>query len=124
MTNIFCSLHWLSAQEALRIDVDLELEIAFGLWAGGKPFPQILRQIDAARRLHQQTEAIAALDHRKRGFGGAQPLDPLVHRRDRGQPSRKPFPAGPIACGAEQPGQPAPPPTNTTPPPPPPPRPK
>src|SRR5258705_1664669 len=87
----------LSSQEALRIDVDLELEIAFGLRAGGKPLAQILRQIDAARRLHQQAEPIAALDHRKRGFGGSQHLDPLVDLRDRGQPSRKTFRDGPVS---------------------------
>ena len=31
----------LNSQKALRIDVDLELEIAFGLWAGRQPFAQI-----------------------------------------------------------------------------------
>src|SRR6266403_371577 len=94
-----------SSQKALWID--LELEIAFGLRAGGKPLAQILRQIDAARRLHQQAEPIAALDHRKRGFGGSQHLDPLVDRRDRGQPARKAFRGGPIARRDDQAGEPA-----------------
>src|SRR5260221_14555702 len=107
MTNYFCPSPRLSSKKVLRIDVDLELEIAFGLWAGGKPLPQILRQIDAARRLHQQTEAIAALDHRKRGFSGSQHLDPLVDRRNRAQPARKAFRGGSIACGDDQAGQPA-----------------
>ena len=105
MTNFFARLPL--SQEALWIDVDLELEIAFSLWAGGKPLPQILRQIDAARRLHQQTETIAALDHRERGFGGSQHLDPLVDRRDRGQPARKAFRGGSIACGDDQAREPA-----------------
>src|SRR5260370_21921152 len=73
-----------SLQKALRVDVDLELEIAFGLRTGGEPLAQIFRQIDAACRLHQQPETITALDHRERGFGRSQYLDPLVDRRDRG----------------------------------------
>ena len=41
------------SQKALRIDVDLELEIAFGLGAGRQPFAQIFRQIYIAQRFHQ-----------------------------------------------------------------------
>jgi NAD(P)-dependent dehydrogenase (short-subunit alcohol dehydrogenase family) len=41
------------SQKALRIDVDLELEIAFGLGAGRQPFAQIFRQIYVAQRFHQ-----------------------------------------------------------------------
>ena len=44
-------------EEALRIDVDLEPHIAARLRRGGEPLPQIGRQIEAARRLHQNTES-------------------------------------------------------------------
>src|SRR5438552_13443305 len=70
-----------ASQKALRIDIDLELEIALCLWPRGEPFAQVLRQIDIAQRLHQQTEAIAALDHGERRFCRAQHLHPLIERR-------------------------------------------
>src|SRR6187551_1003731 len=70
-----------SLQKALRIDVDLQLEVALGLRTGGEPFTQVFRQVDIAQRLHQQPEAVAALDHGKRRFGWPQHLDALVDRR-------------------------------------------
>src|SRR6476659_8840699 len=91
-------------QKTLRIDVDLELEIALGLWACRKPLPQILRQIDAPGGFYQKPETIAALDHRKRGFGGPQHLDPWIDRRDRGQPARIALRSGSIARGNDQAG--------------------
>src|SRR5258705_12555861 len=96
-----------TSQPASRVDVDLELQIALGLWRGGKPLAQILRQIDAARGFYQKPETITALDHRERSFGGAQHLDPLVDRRDRGQPARIALPGGSIAPGNDQAGKPA-----------------
>ena len=36
------------SQKALRIDVDLEFQIALCLWSGIEPLAQIFRQIDAA----------------------------------------------------------------------------
>src|SRR4029078_13676857 len=80
-----------SIQKALRIDVDLQLEIALGLWTGGEPFAQVFRQIDIAQRLHQQAKPVAALDDGKRRFGRPEHLDALVDRGYRSQPARKPF---------------------------------
>src|SRR5229473_8704193 len=91
-----------SSQKALRIDVDLDLEIAPGFGGGGEPFAQIVRQIDGAQRFHQQAETIAALDHGERGFGGSQHLDPRVDRRDSSQLSRKALRRGPVAGGNDQ----------------------
>src|ERR1700686_5693472 len=95
------------SQKALRIDIDLELEIALGLRAGREPFAQIFRQIDAARRFYQQPETIAALDHRKRGFRRSQYLDPRVDRRDRSKPARETLRRGPVARRDDQARQPA-----------------
>src|SRR5690348_360037 len=83
-----------TSQKALRIDIDLELEIALCLRPGRQPFAQIVRQVDIAQRLHQQAKTVAALDHRKRRFGGAEHLDPFIERRDRGEFSRKAFRGG------------------------------
>jgi hypothetical protein len=49
-------------QEALRVDVDLELEIALGLLGMRQPVAQIVRQIEITGRFEQQPEAVAALD--------------------------------------------------------------
>src|SRR3974390_2499134 len=67
-------------QKALRIDVVFELEIALVLGTGGKPLPQIGREIDIAERFHEQTETVAALDHGERSLGGAQHPGPFVER--------------------------------------------
>src|SRR5215510_4118931 len=49
---------WL-LQKALRIDIDLELELALRLRRRGEPFPQIGGEIERARRLDQEPEAMA-----------------------------------------------------------------
>ena len=59
-------------EKALRIDVDFELERALGLGRVRQPFAQIGREIEAARRLHQQAEAMAAAHHRERRLGGTE----------------------------------------------------
>src|ERR1700759_3016346 len=94
-------------QKALRIDVDLELEIALGLRPGGEPFAQIVRQIDIAQRLHQNPEPVAALDDGQRRFGGAEHLDALVDRRDGSKPARETLRGGAVAGGNDQAGEPA-----------------
>src|SRR5450432_1812560 len=95
------------SQEALRIDVDFELEVALGLRTGSQPFAQIVGQIDIAQRFHQYPKTIAALDHGERRFGGAQHLNSRIDRRDRGEPARKTLRRRPIARGNNQARQPA-----------------
>src|ERR1700739_5082609 len=88
-----------ASQKSLRIDVDFELEVAFGLRACGQPFPQIFRQVDIALRLHEQAEAIASLDHGEWGLGRPEHLDPFVELRDGREPAGEPFWGGPGAGG-------------------------
>src|SRR5215475_15848882 len=89
-------------QKALRIDVDLELEIALGLWPGREPFAQIFRQVDVAQRLHQEAEAVAALDDGERRLRRTQHLHALVERRHRGKLARKAFRRRAVASGYDQ----------------------
>src|SRR5689334_19198463 len=91
-----------SSQEALRIDIDFELEIALWLGPGGKPFAQIVRQVEAAGGFEQDAKAIAALDHRERRFRRTQHLHMLVARCERHQPARKPFGAGAVTGGDDE----------------------
>src|SRR6202048_1183872 len=95
------------SQEALRIDVDLELEIAFCLRPRGEPFAEIFRQIDRTRRFYQETKTVAALDHGEWGFGRSQHLDARIDRRDRSKPARKTFRGGAVARGDDQAREPA-----------------
>src|SRR6266702_3423207 len=94
-------------QKALRIDVHLELLIALRLWADGEPVAQIVRQIETARRLHQDAEAVATLDHGERGFRRAQHHHALVARRERNEAATKTFRARAIAGGDDQARKPA-----------------
>src|SRR6516164_6049062 len=57
-----------SSQEALRVDIDLELEVACALGCEREPSPQISGEIEAARRFDQQAKAIPAAQHCKRRF--------------------------------------------------------
>src|SRR5436189_4975874 len=93
-------------QKTLRVDIDLELEIAFCLWTCGEPFAQVFGQVDVAQRLHQQAEAIASLDHGERCFGRSQHLDALVERGNRCKLARKSFGGRPVAGGDDQARQP------------------
>src|SRR5579872_3870908 len=54
------------SQKALRIDIHLELEIAFGLGATSQPLAQIFGQVEIAPRLRQQAKPVATLDDRER----------------------------------------------------------
>src|SRR5690242_20258850 len=83
-----------ASQKALRIDVDFQLEIAFGLRCGGEPFAQIVRQVEAARGLQQQAEPVTALDHRQWCLRRTQHLHVLVTRGQRNEAPRKAFGAG------------------------------
>src|SRR5215472_6960250 len=47
---------WRALQEALRVDIDLEPDLALGLGRGGEPLAQIGREIEVARRLDEQAE--------------------------------------------------------------------
>jgi hypothetical protein len=47
-------------QKTLRIDVDFELDRAFGFRRVGEPFAQISRQIETARGLDEEAQAMAA----------------------------------------------------------------
>ena len=76
------------SKKALRIDVDFELERALGLRRVGEPFAQIGREVEAARRLHQQPEAIAPAHHRERRLGRAEHAHLLVERRHRRELAR------------------------------------
>src|ERR1700754_479541 len=87
----------LALQKTLRIDVDLELEVALGLRSSREPLAKIFRQVDVAQRLHQETKTIAALDDRERRLGRAEHLDALVERRDRRELSRKTLGGRPVA---------------------------
>src|SRR4051794_12635743 len=86
-----------ASQEALRIDVDFELEVALGLGCGGEPKPQIIRQVEAASGFQEQPEPIASLDDGERRLRRPQNLNPIVARRGRGQSAREAFRAGPVA---------------------------
>lgn len=68
-------------QEALGVDVDLELEIALGLLGMRQPVAQIVRQIEITGRFEEQPEAVAALDDGERGFGRAEQQYALLTRR-------------------------------------------
>src|SRR5207248_2997613 len=94
-------------QKALRVDVDLELLIALRLRADGEPVAQIVREVEAARRFHQDAEAVAALDDGERRLGRPQHLYALVARRERNQPAAKPFRARTVARGDDQARQPS-----------------
>src|SRR5437868_14796656 len=88
-----------ASQKTLRIDVDLELEIAFCLRPRRQPFAQVLREIDVAQRFHQQAESIAALDDRERRLRGAQHLHAVIDRGHGGKFSRKAFRPRTVARG-------------------------
>src|SRR4051812_23519439 len=97
----------LELQKALRIDIDLELEVAFGFRSGGEPMPQIVRQVEGAGRFQQQPEPVASLDDGERRFRRPQDLDPIVARRGPGQSACEAFRARPVACRYDQACEPA-----------------
>ena len=57
-----------------------------------------MRQIEVARRLHQNPETIAPAHHRERRFGGAEHAHAVIERRRRGELARKAF--GRVLVGA------------------------
>src|SRR5262249_61000692 len=59
-------------QEALRIDVDLELQVALDLGRGGEPPAQETRKVEGPWRLHQNAKSIASAYDRKRSFSRAE----------------------------------------------------
>ncbi len=85
-------------EKALRIDVDFELERAFGLGRVGHPLPQVSREVIGARRLHQNPETMAPAHHGERRLGGSEHAHVVVDGRDRCDPARKSF--GLVLVGA------------------------
>src|SRR5262245_42200922 len=73
-----------SSQKTLRIDVDLEPHVALWLRRLGEPLAQIGGEIERARRLHQQAEAVAAAHQRERGLGRAEHAHRIGARRRAG----------------------------------------
>ena len=68
-----------------RIDVDRELHIAFRFGRARKPIAQIGREIESARRFHQQTKAMPPTHHRDRRLGRPENAHLFVLRRVRHQ---------------------------------------
>ena len=95
------------SKKALRIDVDFELERALRLGHSSKPFAQIGRKIEIARRFHQHAEAVAPAHHRERRFGGTEHAHLIVDRRNRGDFPRVGFGGVLVGAGNEQARQPA-----------------
>src|ERR1700759_4662680 len=94
-------------QETLRINVDFEFQIALWLRPRGEPVPQIIRQVEAARRFEQQAEAIAALDDRERRLGRSQQLHALVCGGDGNKLARVAFRGRAVAGRDDQARQPS-----------------
>src|SRR5436309_2408156 len=61
-----------SLQKALRIDVNFERNFTRGFRRRRHPGAQIGREIERARRFHQDTKAVATADERERRFGGTE----------------------------------------------------
>ena len=67
--------------EALRVDVDRDADAAARRRGGGEQRAQEALQVGAARRLHRETEAVAAAQHRDRRLGRAEQRDLVALRR-------------------------------------------
>ena len=72
------------SQETIRIDIDHEADIAFGLGRLAEPEPQIGLEVGLAGGLDQEAIAVAAADHRKRRLRRPQHLDLGGRRRGAG----------------------------------------
>src|SRR5580704_17206527 len=76
------------SQKTLRIDIDIELDRTVLLRRRREPLPQIGREIEIARRLDQQPEAMPAADQRERRFGGAEDAHLVLGWRGAGESAR------------------------------------
>src|SRR5258705_518408 len=94
-------------QKALRIDIPLQPQVALRFRRRAEPVAQIGREIEAARRLHQQPEAVAAAHDRERRLGWPQHAHRLVVRRGAREAARKSLGAGPRPGRDHQAGEPA-----------------
>src|SRR5262245_28069509 len=92
----------LTLKKTLRVDVNVEADLALAPGRGGEPFPQIGGEIEATRGFHQQPEAMAAAHDGERCFRWSQHAHVLRRRRDSGEPARKEFGRRPLARRDEE----------------------
>src|SRR5262249_57456276 len=81
----------LTLKKTLRVDVNVEPDLALAPGRGGEPFPQIGGEIEATGGFHQQPKSMAAAHDGERRFRWSQHAYFLRRRRGSGEPPRKEF---------------------------------
>src|SRR5580698_8918048 len=79
------------SQKTLRIYIDIELDRAVLLRRRCEPLAQVYREIEIARRLDQQPEAVPAAHQREWCFGGTEHAHLVVGWRGASERARMGF---------------------------------
>src|SRR4051794_13540755 len=79
---------WLSVK-ALRVDIDLDPEIAADAFGGAQPEADVAREVEVARTLRQKAHPVAAADHGDGGIRRPEQPEALGLRRCAQQPAGK-----------------------------------
>src|SRR5262249_15694057 len=89
------------SQKAVRVDVDVELDVTFGFCRARAPRAQIGGEIKSARRFDQKAKSVASAHDGKRCFRRTEHARIAAMRGGGGEPSGKAF-CGRAVAGRDQ----------------------